>query len=475
MSHDTSLRQLLSSTGSTTSQEDSAVSLKANAAGGASGDVSLKKDFVVEQVGTMKPTYSDVPGATVYVAVDHTVHNTAYSYNIGQITLHLNMPDIVTGTYAHITAKLYDDSGSLVQTGTGHHGSVITFKQLDGGTEGFRMYTVELMNTNGGMAQAWSTKVFTSSLQPWTYDANNHTHWPQDADGIPDTASVGTQHTGSYLDYKYGVPSGINTTKGVYSTFEVPYIKGSDIGADGVQIPANTSITLSPLFKGEGGRFNRIKRLSTHYEFEQTSGSDFFTMTQVMSNGHPAVTLTSLIAAPGYVFKGNVRLRYSDEFNIDAINYNQYLNIPVTLLGGDYPGMAWYTTAEAYGSAPTYDASNDGVIYVTGIPGLTPTTTSWRITLLSGSTQLQQTTKSGTWFWANPVTFSGLDGDASYTVRVEDMGNTATREQNVTVGKEGNTAHKKPGEPGYDGTDGQPKAPLGTEAKWLHFVNPIHG
>ena len=47
MSHDTSLRQLLSSTGYD-GQSDR--SLRANAGAGASGDVSLKKDFITESI-----------------------------------------------------------------------------------------------------------------------------------------------------------------------------------------------------------------------------------------------------------------------------------------------------------------------------------------------------------------------------------------------------------------------------------------
>ena len=173
MSHNTSLRQLLSSTGHT-DQEGNARSLRSNAAAGGSGDVSLKKDFVVKSVNNPVLQYHDIPGGKISVAGDHLDHHGTYGYNLGVIAIELKNPNSPTGDYSHITVKIYDDQGSVHATATGRHGQVVVFRDIDAGnsSSGFKVYTVELINTNGGMGQRYPVKLFNTDRTSFSYSFN---------------------------------------------------------------------------------------------------------------------------------------------------------------------------------------------------------------------------------------------------------------------------------------------------------------
>ena len=436
MSHDKSLKKLLDSTGNT--DDSSNRSLKADAAGGLAGDVSLKKDFNVDSVNSPAATYHDIPGAEFTVSPDHYLHEPAYAVDLGKISIKLIMPN-ARSPYNHITVKLYDDTGSLLQTGTGYHGQIINFRGLDSGTEGFRVYVLEMLNTNGGMGQTFVAKVDNESRQPWVFQTL--TSSPR-VDQWYDTPHF--QLSVRPDPHTHSDESPVGTTK-PHRHYDIPHISGDSITKQGITIPHGGSITLSPIFGNEAGRFTRVKKESTHYEWAITAGSGMFTITETTVNGNPALTVANAMTNPGYKYTGKVTLRYSDEWNEHATNYNNTLEIPVTLLGGDFPGMVYYSKAE---TLSTYYDQNDAAVYVVGIAALTPTTTSWRISLLDGTTLLQQATRTGQWFFSNPVTFSSIntiqdsnnDGTAdsyvkkSYTIKLEDLSTGATRTASIPVG-----------------------------------------
>ena len=461
MSHDKSLKQLLDSTGNT--DDSSERSLRADAAGPTTGDVSLKKHFNVDSVDSPAPRYHDIPGGTITVSYDHVNHHSAYGVNIGAVSIKLNMPN-AKSPYNHITVKLYDDTGTLLQTGTGYHKQVINFRDVDSGTEGFRVYVLEFLNTNGGMGQTYVVKMPSTYKIPWAFETMSSD--PRVDRWYPwGQTEAGGFDWNTFSDTDNDVPEGHTNVKG-YSHFnphnhrQVPYISGDSITKQGVTIPHAGSITISPIFGGEAPRFDRVKKESSHYEWSLTSGSGMFTITETTVNSMPALKIQNAMTNPGYKYTGKVTLRYSDEWNTHATNYNNTLVIPVTLLGGDFPGMVYYSKAE---TLSTYYDQNDAAVYVVGIAALTPTTTSWRISLLDGTTLLQQATRTGQWHFSNPVSFTNIntindanrDGTAdsyvqkAYTIRLEDLSTGSRREASIPVGY---------------GTGSQPK--------WLNVLPP---
>ncbi|MBC8416917.1 hypothetical protein H8E06_01130 [bacterium] len=447
MSHNTSLRQLLSSTGHN-DQESNARSLRSNAAGGAAGDVSLKKDFVVTSVNSPIPQYHDIPGGKISVAGDHLDHHGQYGYNLGVIAIELKNPNSPAGEYSHITVKLYDDTGSVHATTTGRHGQVVVFRDLDAGnnTSWFKLYTIELINTNGGMGQRYPVKLFNTARSSFSYkfDASNQS-WVED--GVFNPQVLGYEYfpganNDPNGDKKVNVPGEGLTDNYLHYVFDLPHITGDSITKNGITLPSTGSVTISPFFGGEGPRFTEIKKRSEHYTWAKISGN--FTTTEVTLHGIPAFQLTSNLTTPGIVTRGEVSIQYSDEFNTDASKYDTLIKVPVTSLGGDIPGIAAYATPETYS---VYHNADDAAVYVVGISPLTPTTTNWRVTLLNGGTVISQTTKSGQWFFNNPVSFTNLstvedtnadgtpdsDPDVFYTVRVEDVDTGAKRELAVDL------------------------------------------
>ena len=230
--------------------------------------------------------------------------------------------------------------------------------------------------------------------------------------------------------------------------FNLPHITGDSITKKGITLPSGGSVIISPYFGGEGPRFKQIKKRSEHYTWSKISGD--FTATETTVNGIPAYRLTSNLSTPGVVTRGEVSIQYSDEFNTHATKYDTLIKIPVTSLGGDIPGIAAYATPESHS---LYYDNDDAAVYVVGISPITPTTTNWRITLLDGGKVVAQTTKTGQWFFNNPVSFTNLstvkdtnsDGtadtyvDVFYTLRVEDTDTGAKRETAIDLRHSGNT------------------------------------